>query len=96
MSLSLFNYAISSSFSSSAGNIYTSSIVSITGVTSESITFTTAFPNTNYSIIITGEDQRTWTAESKLAGSFVINSNSNTSLTGNTYWTAISYGEFTG
>jgi hypothetical protein len=43
MSLSLFNYAISSSFSSSAGNIYTSSIVSITGVTSGSITFTPAF-----------------------------------------------------
>ena len=47
MSLSLFNYAISSSFSVSAGNIYTSSIVSITGVTSGSITFTPAFPSFN-------------------------------------------------
>ncbi len=47
MSLSLFNYAISSSFSASAGNIYTSSIVSITGVTSGSITFTPAFPSFN-------------------------------------------------
>ena len=47
MSLSLFNYAISSSFSASAGNIYTSTIVSITGVTSGSITFTPAFPSFN-------------------------------------------------
>jgi len=47
MSLSLFNYAISSSFSASAGNIYVSTIVSITGVTSGSITFTPAFPSFN-------------------------------------------------
>jgi len=47
MSLSLFNYAISSSFSASAGNIYVSTIVSITGVTSGSITFTPAFSSFN-------------------------------------------------
>jgi hypothetical protein len=58
------------------------------------VTFTTAFPNTNYSVVITGEDLRSWTIESKLAGSFVINTNSNAALTGATYWQATSYGEF--
>jgi hypothetical protein len=58
------------------------------------VTFTTAFPNANYSVVVTGEDSRTWTIESKLSGSFVINTNSNVALTGNTYWQATSYGEF--
>ena len=60
------------------------------------VTFSTAFPNTNYSVTVTGEDSRTWTIESKLAGSFVINSNSNTALANTVYWQAISYGEFNG
>jgi hypothetical protein len=60
------------------------------------VTFSTAFPNTNYTITITGEDVRTWTYESKLAGSFVINSNSNTALIGTASWQAMSYGEFNG
>lgn len=60
------------------------------------VTFSTAFPNTNYSIVVTGEDSRTWTIESKLAGSFVVNSNSNVAPAGNTYWQATSYGEFNG
>ena len=58
------------------------------------VTFSTAFPNTNYSIVVTGEEARSWTIESKLAGSFVINTNSNTVLSNNVYWQAISYGEF--
>ena len=58
------------------------------------VTFTTAFPNTNYTVTVTGEDSRTWTIESKLSGSFIISSNSSVALTGNTYWQAISYGEF--
>lgn len=57
------------------------------------VTFSVAFPNTNYSIAITGADGRTWTYESKLAGSFVINANANTALTGEVSWTAISTGE---
>ena len=52
------------------------------------VTFTTAFANTNYAIAITGADARTWTIESKLAGSFVINSNSNTAPTSETMWQA--------
>jgi hypothetical protein len=52
------------------------------------VTFATAFANTNYAIAITGADARTWTIESKLAGSFVINSNSNTAPTSETMWQA--------
>jgi hypothetical protein len=57
------------------------------------VTFSTAFADTNYAITITGESARTWTIESKLAGSFIINSNSATAISGNTYWIATAYGE---
>jgi hypothetical protein len=57
------------------------------------VNFATAFPNTSYAVTVTGEDARSWTIESKAAGSFVINANSNTNLTGTTYWTAMTYGE---
>jgi hypothetical protein len=59
------------------------------------VTFSTAFSNTNYAITVTGEDARSWTIESKVAGSFVINANSNTGLSGTTYWIATAYGETT-
>jgi len=59
------------------------------------VTFSAAFTDTNYGVTITGEDARSWTIESKIAGSFVINSNANTSLSGTTYWHAIAYGETT-
>jgi hypothetical protein len=57
------------------------------------VTFSTPFPNNNYAITITGEDSRTWTIESKAAGSFVINANSNSNLSGTTYWICVAYGE---
>lgn len=57
------------------------------------VTFAGAFSDTSYAIVVTGEDSRTWTIESKLAGSFVINANSNTGLSGTTYWVATAYGE---
>jgi hypothetical protein len=57
------------------------------------ITFTTAFPDTNYAINITGTDNRNWGWESKSTGSFVINANALAGLTGNVDWTAISIGE---
>jgi hypothetical protein len=57
------------------------------------VTFSTAFPNTNYAITITGEDSRTWTIENKAAGSFIIDANSNTNLSGTTYWICVAYGE---
>lgn len=57
------------------------------------VTFAAAFPDTNYAIVITGADARSWTWESKAAGSFVINANANAALTGNTDWIAIYNGE---
>jgi hypothetical protein len=59
-----------------------------------SITFTADFPNPSYSVTITGEDARIFTIQNKSATGFEINTNSNIALTGNTYWHAISYGEF--
>jgi len=59
------------------------------------VTFSTAFPDTNYGVTITGEDARSWTIESKVVGSFIINTNSNTGLSGTTFWQAVAYGETT-
>ena len=92
----------SSSYASTAsyvnGNITKANIAAV-GVFSgtpltASITFATAFPNTNYSVTITGEDARIFTIQNKLAGGFEINTNSNVALTGDTHWHAINYGEF--
>lgn len=60
---------------------------------SASVTFSTAFPNTNFAVVITGEDARIWTIESKTASGFTVNSNSNTAVTGTAYWTCTAYGE---
>jgi hypothetical protein len=57
------------------------------------VTFVTAFPSNAYAISITGENGRTYTWESKVAGSFVINTNANAALTGNVDWIAIDIGE---
>ncbi len=57
------------------------------------VTFSTAFADANYSISVIGINGRTFTVESVAAGSFVINTGSNTALTGNVYWTAIKHGE---
>ena len=57
------------------------------------VTFTTVFPSTAYSVNITGADARSWTIESKLAGSFVINANANQALTGEVSWQAQLNGE---
>jgi hypothetical protein len=57
------------------------------------VTFTTAYPNTNYTISITGSDNRTFTYESKATTGFVINTNANTVLTGNVDWQTIAIGE---
>jgi hypothetical protein len=60
------------------------------------VTFTTAFADTSYDITITGTDVRSWSWESKVAGSFVINTNANTAPTGDVDWQAIHAGEFSG
>jgi hypothetical protein len=58
-----------------------------------SVSFLTPFPTNNYSVTITGEDARIWTIQSKTSGSFIVNSNSDVSISGNTFWIAIAYGE---
>jgi hypothetical protein len=50
------------------------------------VVFTSAFPNTNYSVTVTGGDGRVWTVESVTVNGFIINSNSNTGLLYPTYW----------
>jgi len=57
------------------------------------ITFTTAYPNTNYSISITGAVARTFTYESKTTTGFVINTNANAAFTENVDWSTIAHGE---
>jgi hypothetical protein len=55
------------------------------------VTFGSAYPNTNYAISIVGGDARTWTIESKAVGGFVINSNSNVALAEEVYWITTPY-----
>lgn len=57
------------------------------------VTFGTAFPNTNYSIAITGANSRSWSFQTKATTGFVINSNANAALSGEVLWTCISHGE---
>jgi hypothetical protein len=52
------------------------------------IVFTSAFPNTNYSVTVTGGDARVWTVESITVNGCIVNSNSNTGLLYPTYWIA--------
>lgn len=52
------------------------------------VVFTSAFPNTNYSVTVTGGDARLWTVETVTVNGFILNSNSNTGLLYPTYWIA--------
>lgn len=57
------------------------------------VTFGTAFPDTNYAVTITAEDNRTFTFQTKLAASFVMNSNANLALVGDVDWTATAHND---
>jgi hypothetical protein len=58
------------------------------------ITFTTAFPDNNYAVTITGEIDRTWTIESKTSAGFTINANANLQFnSSNVFWMAGQIGE---
>jgi len=61
----------------------------------KTVSLSTPFADSNYSVSIIGQgtDSRSWTIESKLAGSFVINSNSNSVLTNPVLWLSIKHGE---
>ena len=68
--------------------------VSFTGAPrTATVTFSTPFPNTNYSITVLGVNSRSWSFKSKTANGFVINTNANTALTGEVTWQCISHGE---
>lgn len=57
------------------------------------VVFTTPYPNTNYSISMSANINRTLTWESKTVNGFTINSNSNTSFTENIDWITTQHGE---
>jgi hypothetical protein len=50
------------------------------------ITFAVPYPDTNYSVHLTGTDGRIWSYENKTANGFVINSNSNVTPTSEVSW----------
>lgn len=55
------------------------------------ITFGTAFSDANYSVSVINTDARTWTIDSQVAASFVINTNASQALTAAVSWTAIAH-----
>lgn len=57
------------------------------------VTFSTVYPNTNYSINIIGAVNRAFTYESKSTTGFVINANANTTFTENVDWMTVGIGE---
>ena len=52
------------------------------------VTFNTAFPDTNYSVSVIGVDSRNWSILNKAAGSFDINAGSAVALTDDVDWIA--------
>jgi hypothetical protein len=57
------------------------------------VTFSTSFPTTNYTVTISGP-ARTWTAENLSTSGFLINSNANHGFSELIHWQAIQVGEF--
>lgn len=57
------------------------------------VVFTTPFPDNEFSVVVTGEDSRSFTVESKSASGFTINANAATALTGKVFWQAAVVGE---
>ena len=88
------SYALTASYVATVSSIKagSASIASFNGNPSSSIiTFGTPFPNNLYAITVTGEDARSWTIQSKVSGSFIVNSNSIVALQGPLYWIAVPY-----
>jgi len=67
--------------------IVTSNVFTGTPLTYD-VVLSTSFINTNYSVVVTGGDARSWTIENKTSNGFRINSNSNTALTASVFWIA--------
>jgi hypothetical protein len=51
-----------------------------------SVVFNTAYPNTNYAVLIVGINQRNWSYTTKTTTGFVIKTNSGTALNGEVSW----------
>jgi len=85
------SYALNAGLKTKVGSIANTSFGS--NPLTASITFTTAFADTNYGVVITGEDARAWTIQNKTTSGFVVNTNSSVGLSGTTYWNATIYGE---
>ena len=51
-----------------------------------SVSFANPYPDVSYVIIVTGEDSRVWSVNSKTTSSFTVSSNSNVPLAGKVYW----------
>lgn len=93
------SYALTASFALNAGGgggtsakAGSGSAVSFTGTPrSSSISFGSAFTDNLYTVIVTGEDARSFTIQSKTSASFTINSNSSVALSGPVYWIATAF-----
>lgn len=57
------------------------------------VTFTTAYANTNYAINISSVDNRLWSYESKTTTGFILNSNAKQALTAEVTWSTTYTGE---
>ena len=58
-----------------------------------SITFGTPYPNTDYAVVLSGEDVRVWSIQNKTPSGFEINTNSNVPLLYDVDWITVVYGE---
>lgn len=85
------SYALSASYAPPTTGILSGIIAgaSFTGTPKTfDVTVSPPFTTTNYTVVLSGEDARIWTVESKSINSFTINSNSDESLTGEVSWQA--------
>jgi hypothetical protein len=87
------SYALTASYVPTirAGNVAAGTFAQPGGTDPYIATVSVGFANNNYAVTITGEDARSWTIQSKVAATFVINTNSTVPLTGPVYWIAIPY-----
>lgn len=52
------------------------------------VVFSPSFPNTNYAVVISGIDTRSWSVENKTVTGFTVNTNANQGITDLVFWNA--------
>lgn len=68
--------------------------VAFSGDTKKStIIFSDNFEDNNYTVTVTGEDNRSWRIESKTLSGFTIDASANSVFSGDVFWQAIAVGE---